>query len=88
MFLSSVGVSALDKGTSNLLKEEKFTGWFYDRNIKNWNYVRNGEAVKNDWIDDNGHKYYLKEDGSMWYNHKNRIRNGVQISPYRWIDKS
>lgn len=30
----------------------------------------------------------LKEDGSMWYNHKNRIRNGVQISPYRWIDKS
>ena len=30
----------------------------------------------------------LKQDGSMWYNHKNRIRDGKQISPYRWIDKS
>ena len=30
----------------------------------------------------------LKEDGSMWYNHKNRIKNGIQISPYEWILKS
>lgn len=30
----------------------------------------------------------LKHNGSMWYNHKNRIRDGKQISPYRWIDKS
>ena len=27
----------------------------------------------------------LKKDGSMWYNHKNRIRDGKQIEPYRWI---
>ena len=27
----------------------------------------------------------LKHDGSMWYNHKNRIRNGQQIEPYRWL---
>lgn len=27
----------------------------------------------------------LKDTGSMWYNHKNRIRNGQQIEPYRWI---
>ena len=27
----------------------------------------------------------LKEDGSMWYNHKNRIRDGIQITPYEWI---
>ena len=26
--------------------------------------------------------------GSLFYNHKNRLRNGVQISPYTWIDKS
>lgn len=30
----------------------------------------------------------LKEGGSMWYNHKNRIRNGIQITPYEWILKS
>ena len=27
----------------------------------------------------------LKHDGSLFYNHKNRIRGGVQISPYEWI---
>ena len=30
----------------------------------------------------------LKPSGSMWYNHKNRIRNGIQITPYEWILKS
>ena len=30
----------------------------------------------------------LSPSGSMWYNHKNRIRNGVQITPYEWILKS
>lgn len=30
----------------------------------------------------------LKEDGSMWYNHKNRIKSGIQISPYEWLLKS
>lgn len=27
----------------------------------------------------------LKDNGSMFYNHKNRIKNGIQISPYEWI---
>ncbi len=27
----------------------------------------------------------LKQNGSMWYNHKNRIKNGAQITPYEWI---
>lgn len=27
----------------------------------------------------------LKVNGSMFYNHKNRIKNGEQIEPYRWI---
>jgi len=30
----------------------------------------------------------LKNDGAMFYNHKNRIRNGAQISPYEWIFKT
>jgi modification methylase len=30
----------------------------------------------------------LKSNGSMMYNHKNRIKNGVQITPYEWILKS
>lgn len=30
----------------------------------------------------------LKPNGSMWYNHKNRIKNGAQITPYEWILKS
>ena len=30
----------------------------------------------------------LKSEGSMMYQHKNRIKNGVQISPYEWIFKT
>ena len=30
----------------------------------------------------------LKQDGSMFYNHKNRIKEGSQITPYEWILKS
>lgn len=30
----------------------------------------------------------LKEEGSLFYNHKNRIRNGVQITPYEWLLKT
>ena len=30
----------------------------------------------------------LKPTGSLFYNHKNRIRNGVQITPYEWLLKT
>lgn len=30
----------------------------------------------------------LKDSGSLWYNHKNRIKNGVQITPYSWLLKT
>lgn len=30
----------------------------------------------------------LKPNGSMMYNHKNRIQNGVQITPYEWLFKT
>ena len=29
----------------------------------------------------------LSPNGSMWYQHKNRIRNGQQITPYEWLLK-
>lgn len=30
----------------------------------------------------------LKKDGSMFYNHKNRIHKGTIISPYKWLFKT
>jgi modification methylase len=30
----------------------------------------------------------LKPNGSLFYNHKNRIKNGIQISPYEWLFKT
>lgn len=30
----------------------------------------------------------LKDGGSMFYNHKNRIKKGIQITPYEWLLKS
>jgi modification methylase len=30
----------------------------------------------------------LKDDGSIIYNHKNRIKGGIQITPYEWILKT
>ena len=30
----------------------------------------------------------LKDDGSLFYNHKNRIKKGEQISPYEWLLKT
>jgi site-specific DNA-methyltransferase (adenine-specific) len=30
----------------------------------------------------------LKNSGSMMYQHKNRIKKGIQISPYEWIFKT
>lgn len=33
----------------------------------------------------NGCYRVLKKDGSMFYNHKNRIHKGEIISPYKWL---
>lgn len=33
-------------------------------------------------------KRVLKSNGSILYNHKNRIKNGVQFSPYEWLFKT
>ncbi len=35
-------------------------------------------------------KLYLtiKDEGSCWYQHKNRIKNGLMITPYEWLLKT
>jgi modification methylase len=30
----------------------------------------------------------IKDDGSVFYNHKNRIKDGMQTTPYEWILKT
>ncbi|KKM00669.1 hypothetical protein LCGC14_1802110 [marine sediment metagenome] len=30
----------------------------------------------------------INDNGSLWYQHKNRIRDGLSISPYQWIFNS
>ena len=30
----------------------------------------------------------VKDNGSLWYQHKNRIKRGVMISPYEWLLKT
>ena len=30
----------------------------------------------------------IGDNGSLWYQHKNRIKDGLSISPYQWIFKS
>lgn len=51
----------------------------YDDNLPEDEYQHNQRMVL-------GEIYrVLKDDGSLFYNHKNRIKKGVQISPYEWL---
>jgi len=53
-------------------------------------------AYKDDMPEDKYQKWQIKilnslpikEDGSIFYQHKNRIKNGMQITPYEWIFKT
>jgi len=54
----------------------------YEDNMKEDDYQRWQIKVLNEC-----HRV-LKETGSMIYNHKNRIKNGVQITPYEWLLKT
>lgn len=67
---------------------------------KKWNKTidYNGDP-KNDDLDEDKYQEWqleilnecnrvLKNEGSMFYNHKNRIHQGEIISPYKWILKS
>lgn len=63
------------------------------------NHVFNGYEDFNDNISENEYQQWqidvlnecyrlLKDNGSMFYNHKNRIKDGKQITPYEWILKT
>jgi site-specific DNA-methyltransferase (adenine-specific) len=54
----------------------------YDDNMPELEYQQWQLAILNECF------RVLKNGGSMWYNHKNRIKNGVQITPYEWLLQS
>ena len=67
---------------------------------KKWNKTIDYDGdPQNDNMDENEYQKWqldilnelfrvLKEDGSLFYNHKNRIHKGEIISPYQWLLKS
>jgi len=54
----------------------------YDDNLPEKEYQEWQIAVLNECY------RVLKDDGSLIYNHKNRIKDGVQITPYEWLLKT
>jgi modification methylase len=54
----------------------------YDDNLPEKEYQEWQIAVLNECY------RVLKDDGSIIYNHKNRIKDGVQITPYEWLLKT
>jgi len=54
----------------------------YDDNMLENEYQEQQIAVLNECY------RVVKEDGSLFYNHKNRIKNGLQITPYEWLLKT
>ena len=54
----------------------------YDDDMKEENYQKWQVEILNECY------RVLKKDGSMMYNHKNRIKNGIQITPYEWLLKT
>lgn len=60
--LTSISANAIDKDTLSRMGKEKFTGWYADRDAQSRIYFKNGEILKNNWIDDKG-KCYLDENG-------------------------
>ena len=68
--LFPISASAINKDTLSRMGKEKFNGWFFDRDVQGYNFFKNGEIVKNDWVNDKGKIYYAKADGVIaknWY---------------------
>ena len=65
---------------------------FHSNNLKFDNYNGNNmnEKTYQEWQVKVINKAYelLSDNGIMFYNHKNRIRNGILISPYEWLYKT
>lgn len=75
-------------GLNGFQKGKKWHGTIiYDNDINSDNM--NEEDYQNWQIDFLNECYrVLKKDGSMFYNHKNRIHKGTIISPYQWLFKT
>ena len=54
----------------------------YNDNLPESEYQENQIKVLNELY------RVTKQGGSLMYNHKNRIKNGIQITPYEWILKT
>jgi serpin B len=68
--LFPISASAINKDTLSSMSKGKFNGWFYDRDVQGYNFFKNGEIVKNNWINENEKVYYAKADGVIaksWY---------------------
>jgi site-specific DNA-methyltransferase (adenine-specific) len=65
---------------------------FHANTLKYKNYKGNNmnEKIYQEWQIECLNLMYqlLKDDGSLWYNHKNRIADGKTISPLEWIFKT
>ena len=75
---NKVGLNGIQKGK----KWNKTIDYNDDPNNDNMN-----EQEYQDWQTEVLKECYrvLKKDGSMFYNHKNRIHKGEVISPFRWL---
>ncbi len=51
----------------------------YSDNLPETEYQSQQEIVLNELFN------ITKDSGSCWYQHKNRIKNGVSITPYEWL---
>ncbi len=54
----------------------------YDDNVKEPEYQKNQINILNEIF------RVTKSTGSLIYNHKNRIKKGLQITPYEWLLKT
>ena len=54
----------------------------YDDDIPEGEYQYQQEAVLNELY------RIVSDSGSLFYNHKNRIKGGISVSPYQWILKT
>lgn len=70
-------------GTSHHTGNDRFRAYNeYDDNLPEEEYQKWQIEVLNECF------RLLKPDGSMFYNHKNRIKKGVSITPYQWLLKT
>lgn len=69
-------------GKNNTQEAKYLIVMIYNDNLPENRYQDNQIKILNELF------RVTKSDGSLIYNHKNRIRKGIQISPYEWLMKT